>query len=54
MDDKIFQILMARFDKLENKVDDLVKWRWQVYSMTVVISALLGIGVQIILSYLTK
>ncbi len=54
MDDQVFQLIVSRFDKLESKVDELVTFKWKVYGMTVVISAVLGVAVQLVIAYLTK
>lgn len=50
MDDQLFQMIMDRFGKLDNKVDDLLKFKWQIMGGTAVVSTIVGIGIQILIA----
>ena len=61
MDDKVFELINEKIDDLKSdlkglelKVDEMLKFRWQVYGVTVVISAILGFGVQLFLAYIQR
>ena len=59
MDQQAFDLLMdklktqdQRFDEVDDKLDDLLKWKWKLAGATVVISGIGGILVQILIAKL--
>lgn len=65
MDEHTFDLLKSRFDKIEsridlfeekfgNKLDELMKWKWSVYGMTLIIGGAAGLFVSIILAFIER
>ena len=55
MEQKTWELLMQRLDKMDNsiislaaKIDDLYKWRWQIVGGSVLLSILFGVFVKLI------
>jgi|WetSurMetagenome_2_1015567.scaffolds.fasta_scaffold541484_3 hypothetical protein len=54
MEDQVFQLLVDKIDKLESKIDDLIRIRWSNYGIFLAISSIIGIGFQIIIAYISN
>ncbi len=54
MDDQLFQMIMEKFKSLETKVDDVIKFKWQIMGGTAVVSAIVGIMIQILIAKFGK
>lgn len=60
MDQQAFALLMNKiqeqddkFDSIEEKLDDLLAWKWKLSGITLVVSAVIGIVVQIVINRLS-
>lgn len=52
MDDQAFQMLMARLNGMDEKIDDLLAWKWKVAGITMVLTVFGSMGFELILHYL--
>lgn len=50
MDDQVFQLIMDKMNKLESKVDDVLKFKFQIMGVTAVASLVIGVIVQILIA----
>lgn len=54
MDDKVYQLIIARMDRLEEKVDRLLAFKWQIIGGSLVASVVLTVALQVVLSIVNK
>lgn len=50
MDDQAFQLLMAKLEDHDKKLDDLLSWKWKLSGITLTVSVIVGIVVQVIIN----
>ena len=50
MDEQLFEMIMDKFKTLETKVDDVIKFKWQIMGGTAVVSIIVGIIFQILIA----
>lgn len=50
----INEIILNRLERIENKVDGLIEFKWQIIGGTVLISVLLTIGFQVATLFIYK
>lgn len=60
MDQQAFALLMNKiqqqdnkFDSIEEKLDDLLAWKWKLSGITLVVSSVIGIAVQFLINKLS-
>ena len=44
----------TKVDKLDEKMDELIKFKWQVVSGTIVVSCILGVAFQILIAIIGR
>lgn len=54
MDDQAFDLLLARLERIENKVDLLFAFKWQIIGGSVVMSFIIATVISIIAAYISK
>ena len=54
MDSKIIDLIVSRMDKMEEKIDRLLAFKWQVVGGTVVVSLILTTIFQVVIAVLER
>lgn len=61
MNDQTFELLNEKINKVESKVDDVAKdvkemlaFKWQIIGGTMVVSAIIGIVIQVLLALINN
>lgn len=48
MDEQLFEVIMQRFERLEEKVDKLLAFKWQIIGGSVLLSLLLTAAINLV------
>lgn len=52
MDEHILKLITERMDRMEDKIDVLLEFRWKIVGGTIVVSAVAGVIIQVGLFFL--
>jgi len=54
MENKVIDIILARMDKLENKIDVLIAFKWQIVGGSILASLILTVAFQLLNAWIKK
>jgi len=54
MDDQLFQLIKTDIDEMKKDIKTLLAFKWQIISGSVVISAIVGVVIQIAIAWIGR